>query len=591
MENQITSKNFTLKHIFNVFKYNIILLIFLYTLNECSTIFSPYLMTNLLKNIEYFYMGTATFYDLMKVNIFNTFIWCLWVVIGIIVKVNGGALFSRIEIYIKKELFYFIQSISYENFVKITSEKAYNFFRIFHYSIKEIFSIIIVDMFANIFSIILNTIILFRILNKLGFLIILWSIMHFTLLALFFERTKNTNKKFLDAKGKLVNTFLESFLNVLMIKTNNTIGYERKKINEVCWNFYYAFKDFLFHSEKFNGVALIVCEIILWSGSFIIVSNHIKVIKLPISLITYIFMVNYNITHKVKNIGIKISKLFEHLSEYENIYEFFNSYKINRGINCNLLEIKKNENHEQIPIIEFENVNMFYEDTQILKNINLKIYKGERVCFIGSSGSGKSTIVNLLCGIYKNYTGNIYINGHNINHIRREDIINIVSIVNQNYILFSRTIKENLIQDKNIDDNKLIHYCKVCAIHDFVEKLSNGYDTGINSKSISGGQAQRLCLARMLIREKPIKIFDEATNGLDAQNKQLFLDNILDNKYAYNYDSSEDTLLFVDHSLEFLNKMSKVVLLNNGEIIIDDTYDNIKDNSSFLNLQKFIVNN
>jgi ABC-type transport system involved in cytochrome bd biosynthesis fused ATPase/permease subunit len=95
----------------------------------------------------------------------------------------------------------------------------------------------------------------------------------------------------------------------------------------------------------------------------------------------------------------------------------------------------------------------------------------------------------------------------------------------------------------------------------------------------------------MLIREKPIKIFDEATTGLDAKNKKLFLENILDNKYAYDYNASNDTLLFVDHSLEFLDKMSKVVILNNGEIILNDSYENIKTNSSFLQLQKFIINN
>lgn len=587
---EITSKDFTISQVFKVFKFNIILLIFLYILNEFSTIFSPYLMTNLLKSIEEFYNGSKSFYDLMKINGITTCIWSTWILINMIVKINGGNLFNKIEIYIKKQLFNFIQSISYENFVKITSEKAFNYLKLLEYSIKEIFTIVIVDMFANIFSIIINIIILFRIIPELGFLIFFWGIFHFTLLAFFFSKTTNNNKNFLDKKSKVVNNLLESFLNVLMIKTNNTLAYEKKKLNDISSEYEKSYQQFLFNSEKFNTIALIICEVFLWGGGFIVIANNINKIKMPISLITYIFIINYNIVSKVKNIGIKISKLFEHLGEYENIYKFFSDYKINRGESCNLLEIKEKYENEITPIIEFENVHMFYENNQILKNINFKIYKGERVCFIGSSGSGKSTIVNLLCGIYKNYSGNIYINGHNINNVRREDIINILSIVNQSFILFTRTIRENLIQDRNISEDKILHYSKIAAIDEFINEQPDKYDTIINSKRISGGQAQRICLARMLIREKPIKIFDEATNGLDIKNKQLFLDNILDNKYAYNYDSSEDTLLFVDHSLEFLHKMSKVILLNNGEIILNDSYENIKNHPSFLSLQKFIMN-
>ena len=156
--------------------------------------------------------------------------------------------------------------------------------------------------------------------------------------------------------------------------------------------------------------------------------------------------------------------------------------------------------------------------------------------------------------------------------------------------MFTRSIKENLIKDKNISEDKIIHYSKIAGIDKFIDGKSEAYDAKINSKSISGGLAQRICLARMLIREKPIKIFDEATNGLDAKNKQLFLDNILDSKYAYDYDASNDTFLFVDHSLGFLDKMSKVILLNEGEIILNNSYENIKNHPSFLSLQKFIIN-
>jgi ABC-type multidrug transport system fused ATPase/permease subunit len=528
----------------------------------------------------------------IKINIICTIIWTIYMLFNRYIKINTFNIINQIEIYVKQQLFNFIQSIPYEDFVKITSEKAYNNLDTIANNIKEIYQFILEKILLKLLIFIGYMGMLFYTIPSIGFLLIIWGVLYILIIKLCYKKLIFYTNNNLKNKNKFNQSILESISNILMIKTNNTLEYEENNLNNISINLKKSNNIYITYSESLNNYLLIFSNIVVWLGVIIIIFN--KIVSgnsmITMSTSTFILMITWDTKHLITEYSESFSKLFEHLGEYETIYKFFSEYKITVGETCNLIEIKETQNPKKVPIIEFENINMSYGNTQVLKNINFKIYKGEKVCFIGSSGSGKSTIVNLLCGIYKNYTGNIYINGHNINKVRREDIINIVSIVNQNYILFTRSVKENLIQDKDIEEEKIVHYSKIAAIDEFINDKSEGYNTLINSKTMSGGQAQRICLARMLIREKPIKIFDEATNGLDAKNKKLFLDNILDNKYAYDYDPSNDTLLFVDHSLEFLNKMSKVVLLNEGEILLNDSYDNIKNHEGFLQFEKFIVN-
>jgi ABC-type multidrug transport system fused ATPase/permease subunit len=590
---KININNLKLMNIFYIFRFSIIFSILLYVINDFSNIFSPYLMCKMFKTIESFYIGKSTIQDLIKINIVNTSIWVIWIFISFFIKSSGNFLLNKIEVYVKKQLFNFFQVINYEDFIKITGESAINNLKILEYSIKEIFSIIIIDLFTNVFSILVNIVIIYRILPNLAYLIILWSIFHF--LFLYFGFTKNyiNSKKLFLSKSQLNNNILETILNILMIKSNNTLKYENHKLDDLCENYMNSNKKFVIFSEIINHTANVICEILLWGGGFFVILKILIVNKMPISTITYLFMVMYGIIGKVRNISIRISKFSESIGDYNNIFNYLNSFKIEERIPNKLIEIQKDI---AIPVIEFKNVSLFYgnEAKEILKNISFKIYKNQKVCFIGASGSGKSTIANLISGLYKNYQGEIFINGHEIKNISVEDITNNVSIINQNPTIFSRTVKENLIADKKIEEDKLIHYTKIACIYDFIiEKLSDGFETKINQKTISGGQAQRLCLARLLLREKNIKIFDEATNGLDKKNKEKFLHYLLLDNYYYNKNKNEkniykDTIIFIDHSLEFLDKMDKIILLNEGKILLNGSYEEIQKEEFF---QYFIRKN
>lgn len=578
--------NFSIWSLLKVFKKQLLIVLVLYILNESGMIFGPYTFSKILSSFEGFYNKKNTIHALYACIIGVTCFWTFFITIGAIVKINGGILFNKIENYIKKNVFNFLHYISYEDFLLITSEKAFNYLKILEYCTKEIFGIVIVDMFANSFTIVINIIILMFVLPELGILTLVWTILHFILLRFSFANILKTNKNLLTTKSNMVNNILETFLNILMIKTTNSQEYEKEKLGFFSQQYMKAYKKFLIHTEIISMLTLIVCEIALWGGGMCVVVYKIHTIQMPISKLTYIFMIIYNIASKVKNIGIKICKLFEHLGEYNIVYNLLQNYKIPITTQQNLLEELP---LEKKPIIELNQVSLFHKDVQILKNINLKLYPGEKVCFIGPSGCGKTTIANLLCGLYTNYQGAILINNHDIKHLDTNSIIDCVSIANQNSILFTRSVRDNLIQDKNVSDEILHHYCKIAQIHDFIMSLPQGYDTIINIKTISGGQGQRICLARTLIRNTQITIFDEATNGLDSLTKHAFLKKIFENSYRLEKkQQSLETLIFIQHELDFLPYMDRIVLFHNGEIAIDDSYENMKHMPLFKQIKQLI---
>jgi subfamily B ATP-binding cassette protein MsbA len=585
--NNIEKKNhdFSLTSVLKKFKIPLISLIGLYIINECSMIFGPYTFSKILSTIEMYYKGQCGVLQLHWCNVFITGFWTVFILISMAVKIHGGILFNKIENYIKVNLFDFLHSISYEDFLVLTSEKAFNHLKVLEYSVREIFSICIVDMFANGFTIFINTIILFYLLPELGLLMTSWMFLHFFILKYFFRSTLLNNKNLITTKSLMINNILETLLNILMIKTTNTKEYEKEKLDLLVEDYTKSKTLFLLNAEKINTIALMICEICIWGGGVALIMYKITTISIPISKITYIMMTIYNIVAKVKNIGIKICKLFEHLGEYNIIFNMLHENKIPEVRDLQLFSnVNKNNNP---PIIEFRNVSLSSKRAHILKNINLTIYSGEKVCFIGSSGCGKSTLVNLLCGLYKSYKGDILINGHNIKDISPKSIVDFLSITNQNYMLLTRSIRDNLVQNQNISESTLHHYCKIAQIHDFIMSLPKGYDTIINLKTISGGQAQRLCLARMLLRHKPINIFDESTNALDIKTQNEILSKILDEKVKYT-EGIKETLIFVSHSLDFLNRMDRVILIEEGSIAINDTYENMKKNPLFHKLKDHI---
>lgn len=213
--------------------------------------------------------------------------------------------------------------------------------------------------------------------------------------------------------------------------------------------------------------------------------------------------------------------------------------------------------------VEFKNIWFKYEDDYVLKDFSLKIPKGKTVALVGQSGSGKSTIANLITRFYDVNKGQILIDGTDIRDLKTSALREQLGIVTQDAILFNDSIKENLLLgDKNATDDEIIEALKIANAWEFVKDLEGGlnYNIGDAGTKLSGGQKQRLSIARAVLKSPPIMILDEATSALDTESErvvQVALENLMKNR----------TSIVIAHRLSTIQNADEIIVLKKGEIV------------------------
>ena len=233
------------------------------------------------------------------------------------------------------------------------------------------------------------------------------------------------------------------------------------------------------------------------------------------------------------------------------------------------IETKNLENLNDIKIekaeIKFENISFHYLNTKdkAVNNINFTITGGSMTAFVGHSGAGKSTIINLLPRFYEPQKGKIYIDNQNIHNHSLKSLRKNISLVSQDVILFDGTVKNNVAYaNPNASNKEIAEACKFAAADEFIEKLPNKYETlvGENGVRLSGGQKQRISIARAILKKAPIILLDEATSSLDADSEEIVqnaITNLTKNK----------TTLVIAHRLSTIHNANKIFVLKNGSII------------------------
>ena len=226
--------------------------------------------------------------------------------------------------------------------------------------------------------------------------------------------------------------------------------------------------------------------------------------------------------------------------------------------------------------IEFKNVEFKYDttDEKAIKGINLNIQGNTMAAFVGHSGAGKSTIINLLPRFYDPQEGSIEIDGQNIKEISLKSLRNNLSLVSQDVILFDDTIKNNILyakSDASFDEVKKA--CKFAAADEFIEKLPNGYDSliGENGIRLSGGQKQRISIARAILKESPIILLDEATSSLDAESEEVVQNAILNL-------AKNKTTLVIAHRLSTIHNAKIIFVMKNGKVINSGNHEFLINN-------------
>lgn len=226
--------------------------------------------------------------------------------------------------------------------------------------------------------------------------------------------------------------------------------------------------------------------------------------------------------------------------------------------------------------VRFDEIGFRYDTTPVLKAFSLSLKKGQTIALVGQSGSGKTSVANLLNRFYDVQEGSISIDGMDIKETTTESLRKLIGVVTQDSILFNDSVQNNLlIGNPNASDEEVIEAAKIANAHEFIISLPEGYHTNIGDQGnkLSGGQKQRLSIARAVLKNPPIMVLDEATSALDTESEKLVqeaLENLMSNR----------TSLVIAHRLSTIQKADQIVVMQNGEIIEMGTHAELIGNNS-----------
>ena len=267
----------------------------------------------------------------------------------------------------------------------------------------------------------------------------------------------------------------------------------------------------------------------------------------------------------LSNALMKFMKSAADMKEIIDIFEI--TPDINDPKNPEVLKMK--EGH-----LVFDNVSFSYKNSQeVFSDFNIDIRPGERIGLVGHSGAGKSTFTNLILRFTDVTSGSITIDGQDIRNVIQDDLRSAVSYVPQESILFHRTIRENIAYGKpNATDEEIVEVAKKAYAHEFIEKLSNGYNTYVGERGVklSGGERQRIAIARAMIKDAPVLILDEATSSLDSISEQYIQE-------AFNELMKGKTTIVMAHRLSTIQKMDRIIVLEGGKIVEEGTHKELLD--------------
>lgn len=303
--------------------------------------------------------------------------------------------------------------------------------------------------------------------------------------------------------------------------------------------------------SEFLGICVVV--VVLFIGGRMVI-NHTS----PLSAEAFIaFIVIFSqIIQPAKAFSNAFYFIQKGLASLKRIEELLHEKnKINNAENAAVVDVFTDK-------IEFKNVSFAYDEVDVLKNINLEIPKGKKIALVGVSGSGKSTFIQLLLRFFDVTNGEILIDGKNIKTITQENLRALTGLVTQQTTLFNDTATNNIALGKEVDFSAIQNAATLANAADFIEKLPQQYETNIgdNGIKLSGGEQQRLTIARAIYKNAPILILDEATSHLDSNSEKLVhdaLQNLLQNK----------TAIIIAHRLSTVQFADEIVVLKDGNII------------------------
>ena len=423
---------------------------------------------------------------------------------------------------------------------------------------------ILIDFYLKLFRYLIPTalfslIFIFRVKKELVLFVFLGYIIVIIVSNLILKKLYKLKENILYNQEYLNKHLVRGFMELVVFRTNKKYDTEIEVSNE-------GIKNIVNSKTKIK----LVHEIFFTVFAFIV--NVLKVVVLGYAVLKSDLSVGAVVT-----VLSLLGKAYEPIAIFNVEYVDYKLNKVTVKKYLELLDLKDDENLTSGNVIknvngkiEFKDVTFGYSDKKIVDGLSFGIESGSSVAFVGESGSGKSTIIKLIIGLLKNQEGKILVDGKDLSKINLNSFYDHVSYVSQEVPVFDGTLRENLVFDKKVTDEEIVKVLNLVCLDKFYERLENGLDTELGEKGIrmSGGERQRLALARLFFDDAKIIILDEATSAMDNVTEKEVMKNVLD--YLTN-----KTILIIAHRLETIKDVDEIFVLDGGAIVEEGSYQSL----------------
>jgi len=492
---------------------------------------------------------------------------------------KGHIMGARMEADMRRDLFSHLQTLSFSYYDDVNTGKLmsritndlFDISELAHHGPEDVFISFVKITGAVAIMLTMNVRLTLILLALVMALVVFTAFYNLKMRAVFAENRKKI--AVVNAKAQ------DSLAGIRVVKSFANENIEIHKFEEGNKEFLRTKEDsYTIMGKFFSGNQLL--QGILYISVLLIGGYYLSIGQISTSnLIAYILFINIFL-NPIDRL-VNFTEQFQRgMSGFERFLEILNTEP----------EIKDSENAVELKNvqgrIEFHNVSFSYNDkTEVLRNINLTIEKGQTVALVGPSGSGKTTFCSLIPRFYEVNEGSITIDGIDIRDISLSSLRQNIGVVQQDVYLFSGTVRDNILYgNPDATEEEIIEAAKLANAHDFIMELENGYDTYVGERGVklSGGQKQRISIARAFLKNPPILILDEATSALDNESERLVQESL--NKLA-----KGRTTLIIAHRLSTIRNADKIIVLTQNGIEEQGTHEElIKKGGVYATLHKDI---
>ena len=486
---------------------------------------------------------------------------------------NIQAVGQRLTARIRRELFDHSISLSLKYHDKMPVGKLLTRLTNDVDALAEVFGSGAVGVIADFVSLIVISLTMLSIDRGLAILLLLTQIPVSYFIIWLQKRYRRANYQVREELSQLNSDFQENLQGLEVVQMFRREAFNSKKFSKTGVAYKKAVNGTIFYDSSISAfiewISLAAVSLVLAVGGYLVTSGNIG-----LGTLTTFILYSQRLFEPLRQLAERFTQIQGGLTAVERINELLDEeIQIKDSTSAKyFLENAKNVNKKFKGKIEFKNVNFFYnEGEHIIKNLSFKINPGEHVAFVGPTGSGKTTIIRLLCRLYEPQSGQILIDDIDIKDIPIATLRNMLGVVLQDTFIFSGNVADNLKLNSNLDNLELENLCYELGLDNLLKKLPEGLNTSLRERggNLSSGERQLLSVARVAIRNPVVLIMDEATAFMDPSTEatlQKDLERIL----------SKRTALVIAHRLATIESSDKILVLKGGSLVEEGTHSELR---------------